>query len=100
MVSGEFNLVEHIVWDKGVNENNTREYLVELNTDIKEYEPAINLCAYSVHDTMLPYSPTTLKKDKNKMAEQTEGFIQVIDGEVKNIQFIKDKNGYYSMKIA
>ncbi len=92
------NLVAHIVWDKNVKKTDIIDYLQEINESIRQFEPAINLCAYSVHDTMLPYSPTTLKKDKNKMAEQTEGFIQVINGEVKSIQFIKDKNDYYSMK--
>ncbi len=97
---GNVNLVAHIVWDKSVKEADKLKYLMELNESIRQFEPDINLCAYAVYDEMLPYSPTTLKKDKNRMAVRTEGFIQIIDGEIKEISFIKDKNGCYSMKIA
>ena len=44
------------------------------------------MAAYAVHKDMLPYSPTTLKKDKNKMARQTEGFIQEKDGRIVGVE--------------
>lgn len=83
------NVVAHIVWDKNVKETDKLSYLKELKDSIKQFEPGINLCAFAVHDVMLPYSPTTLKKDKNKMVEQKEGFIQVVDGEIKKVSFIR-----------
>ena len=49
---------------------------------------------------MLPYSPTTLKKYKNRMSKQTTGYIQVIDGQVNSIEYILNKNGKYSQKCA
>ena len=59
----------------------------------------MSMVAYSVHDVMLPYSPTTLKKDKNRMAKQTTGFIQVVDGQIKEVEFVPDENGTYKINI-
>ena len=61
---------------------------------VKEYLPeSMSMVAYSVHDVMLPYSPTTLKKDKNRLSKQTDGYVQVIDGQIKEIEFLPDENG-------
>ena len=35
---------------------------------------------------MLPYSPTTLKKDKNKLFKQTSGFYQVREGKLEKVK--------------
>ncbi len=75
------NIVAHIVWDKSVKDEEKAAHLMELTEYVKQYEPEVNLAAFAEHDVMLPYSPTTLKKDKNKMAEQSEGYVQVIDGQ-------------------
>ena len=80
------NVVAHIVWDKSVKDSSKVAYLTKLNDLVKNYEPEINLRAYAFHEGMLPYSPTTLKKDKNKMSKQKDGFVQVIDGELKRVQ--------------
>lgn len=67
---------------------------------MKNYLPqSISMAAYSVHNTMLPYSPITLKKDKYKMSKQTEGFIQVIDDKLCNVQFVMKSDGVYEMVI-
>ena len=59
---------------------------------MKEYLPEeLSIAGYAVHKDMLPYSPTTLKKDKNKMARQTEGFIQERDGRIVGVE-MKQKN--------
>lgn len=57
-------LVAHIVWDESVIEKDKVDYISEIDRNIKEYEPAVDLCAYAEHEGMLPYSPTTLKKTK------------------------------------
>ena len=85
---GNVNLVAHIVWDKSVEEKDIVGYLQEINEDIKNFEPEINLCAYAFHDVMLPYSPTTLKKDKNKMSKQIDGYVQVENGELEKVKFL------------
>ena len=54
---------------------------------------------YFVHDSMLPYSPTTLKKDKNRLSKQTDGYVRVVDGEIKNIEFVPDDNSKFKMII-
>ena len=61
-----------------------------INESMKEYLPeSFSMVAYSVHDVMLPYSPTTLKKDKNRLSKQTDGYVQVIDGQMKKVEFVK-----------
>ena len=46
---------------------------------------------------MLPPSPTTLKKDKNKMSKQTFGYVDVVDGELGDVTFIPTDNGNYQL---
>lgn len=54
---------------------------------------------YAIHDVMLPYSPTTLKKDKNKMDKQKNGFVWVVNGKIKKIQFNDMGNEIYGIEI-
>ena len=94
------SLVAHIVWDGKPTAGEQKQYIEELNASMNEYLPgSMSMVAYSVHDVMLPYSPTTLKKDKNRMAKQTTGFIQVVDGQIKQVEFVPDENGIYKINI-
>ena len=80
-------MVAHIVWSQKFTNNEKVNYLTEMNEELRQVLPEeLVLYAYAEHDGMLPYSPTTLKKDKNKMAKQTIGFIQVIDGKLTTIE--------------
>ena len=76
------DLVAHIVWDASVKDEDKERNLIDLTEYIKQYEPSVSLNTFAFHDVMLPYSPTTLKKDKNRMASQKEGFVKVIDGKI------------------
>lgn len=97
----ENNLIAHIVWSENTSEENKKTYLEELNTLLKDYLPTgITVSAYSEHDAMLPYSPTTLKKDKNKMSKQLTGYIQVIDGQVNDIEYVQNEDGKYTQRIV
>ena len=80
----------HIVWNGHFSEADKAEYLTELNRIMKSYLPEeISLYVYAEHEGMLPYSPTTLKKDKNKMSRQTTGFVQVADGKLISLSLEK-----------
>ena len=81
----DVNLVAHIVWESSVNDNDKPKYLSELIETVKQYEPTVTLNTFAFHEIMLPYSPTTLKKDKNRMSKQTDGFVQVVDGQIINL---------------
>ena len=97
----ENNLVAHIVWSDIASEELKQEYIEKMNEELIKFLPnGIEVSAYSEHEVMLPYSPTTLKKDKNKMSKQTSNYIQVIDGEMHNIEFILNESGKYSQKCA
>lgn len=83
------NLVAHIVWNKDISDEEKKSTILELNRVLKEYLPSsVTVSAYSEHDTMLPYSPTTLKKDKNRMSQQKKGYIQVIDDKIFDVDFV------------
>ena len=66
----ENNLMAHIVWRENVPESEKSGYLEELNDELlNDYLPTgVSISAYFEHKGFLPYSPTTLKKDKNKLS--------------------------------
>ena len=85
--NGGFILVAHNVWSKPLNEQEKADCLTAINKAVEESFPeGIRIAAYAEHDGMLPYSPTTLKKDKNKMSRQTDGLVQVMDGKLTPIK--------------
>lgn len=85
--NGGFRLAAHVVWSKPLNEQEKADCLIALNKAVEESFPEeIRIAAYAEHDGMLPYSPTTLKKDKNKMARQTAGFFNVLNGKLISIE--------------
>jgi len=80
-------LVAHIVWNDIPNNDTKTKRLTRLNQLLSDYLPqGISIYGYAEHQEMLPYSPTTLKKDKNKLAQQINGFIQVIDGKLRYLK--------------
>lgn len=80
-------LVVHIVWDESVSESNKVDYIEELNVILHEFLPHdIVICGYAEHQGILPYSPTTLKKDKNRLSRQEDGFVQFVDGELRAVK--------------
>lgn len=100
-INNDNNLVAHIVWSKNVSIEDKQFYIEILNKQMDELLPnEVELSAYAEHDVMLPYSPTTLKKDMNKMSKQSSGYVQVIDGNMYNIEFILNENGKYLKNCA
>ena len=95
----ENSLVAHIVWKKNVPSDKKKEYIELLNNELDEFLPnGIRLDAYGEHDVMLPYSPTTLKKDRNLMSKQTDGYVQVVDGEMYSVEYSIGENNKYIKK--
>ena len=80
-------LVAHIVWDRNYSEEEKIHNYSILDEALSEYLPVeLNVYAYAEHEGMLPYSPTTLKKDKNLMSKQRDGFWKVVNGELKRVE--------------
>ena len=95
----EYNLVAHIVWSNDFTEKEKQSYIELINSELSVFLPkGVQISAYGEHNTMLPYSPTTLKRDKNKMSKQLAGYIQVIDGKTYAVEYIRNQNGKYSQK--
>ena len=94
----ENTLVAHIVWNEVVEEDSKASLLEYLDQNLQYFLPEnVNIVGYSFHEGMLPYSPTTLKKDKNKLSKQTTGYVQIVDGNLVDISFIP-KNGKYEIQ--
>ena len=92
------NLVTHLVWNGIPSEDQKKQYMEEMNSSLRSYLPEeIVICGYAEHETMLPYSPTTLKKDKNKLSKQTAGYRQIVNGKMKDISFTENQDGTYSL---
>ena len=84
----EHTLVAHIVWQDEPSEQEKKNRIEGLNAVINDYSQGdYEIAGYYEYKTMLPYSPTTLKKDKNKMSQQRNGYIQIKDGKLCNISF-------------
>ena len=86
-------LAAHVVWTDKPSDAEKIQRITELNETLKDYLPGeLAVFGYAEHEGMLPYSPTTLKKDKNKMSKQTTGYVQVVDGQLRTISLdITDK---------
>lgn len=95
------NLVAHIVWDDSVSKDDEQAYIEIINYELRKFLPSeITVSAYYIHDTKLPVSPTAFKTDKIKMAGETTGYVQVIDGKMNDVEFILNNSGKYSQKCA
>ena len=94
-------LVAHIVWNESVDGSKKEEYLKEIDqTMLDVLQENVSIIGYSEHDIMLPYSPTTLKKDKNKLSKQTTGYVQINDDKLVNISFEPTEDGKYKLVLG
>lgn len=70
-------LYAHLEWANGVVEAEKITALNEIDKAIKLHLPReMEIAGYAEHDR-IPYSPTTLKKDKNRLAKQRDGYFRV-----------------------
>ena len=70
-------LYAHIEWVKGVSDKDKEDSLKEIDAEFKKNLPnGVEVVGYAQYDK-LPYSPTTLKKDKNNLSERKDGFIRI-----------------------
>ena len=68
----------HLVWKGLFNDEDKLSKLQQIDRGLKESLPTdISVEGYAEHEGMLPYSPTTLKKDRNKMVSQLEDLIRI-----------------------
>ena len=95
----ENNLVAHIAWKDEYSKDDKEDFIKEINEMVLSYIPEeIQFSAFCEHGDMLPYSQTTLKKDKNGMSNQTKGYEKVVGNDVVKVEFEIDSNGKYYMK--
>ena len=99
--NNEYNLVAHIVWADDYTNDQKKEFIAQINQQLAEFLPKeVVVSGFAEHDKMLPYSPTSLKKDRNGMLAQNEGYLQTANDQLINVNFIKNENGQYSTQCA
>ena len=95
----ENSIVAHIVWNGEYSNEDKKIFIKKMNTALGEMLPNdVVMLGYAEHDVMLPYSPTTLKKDKNKMSKQTTGYIQAIGDYLLDVEFSLNDDCKYVRK--
>ena len=76
-------LLVHFTWNEPVSQEEKDAALLQIDTALRAELPRdVTILGYAAHEGMLPYSPTTLKKDRNKMAAQKDGYLTVRDGNI------------------
>lgn len=100
LVDCKYSLVAHIVWSHELTEEEKARAIFDINNSLSSYLPEnVTISAYSEHKGMLPYSPTTLKKDKNRLSHQTDGYFQLVDGKIQPIEFELCEDNKYTIHI-
>ena len=84
-------LVAHIVWNDNYNNEDKKLFIKKMNSALREL--GIKLYGYAEHDKHLPYSPTTLKKDRKIMAGQYNDYIQCVGEDLWSLSFTKQDDG-------
>lgn len=88
------NLKVHIAFDKKIDDLDKNDMLKVIDQKLLEFLPSdVKVVAYKEHYEMLPYSPTTLKKDRNLMYNTRDGYKAIDNGEIVNVSFSVMENG-------
>lgn len=98
-IDNKYNLVAHILWDGDYSYDEKKEFICKLNEQLNQFlPPEVSVSGFAEHNEYLPISPTSLKKDRNGMLAQNDGYIQVSDNQLYSVEFEVDKDGMCSKK--
>ena len=79
-INNPSKLFVHIEWTDNVSDKDKEDYLQTIDREISEQLPeGIEIAGYTEHKK-IPYSSSTLKKDKNKLARQRDGYFKLMNG--------------------
>ena len=93
------SVVAHISLQSDLNGKTVEDIINELNTTLEEFLPeGVIIDSYCLHDVMIPYSLLTMKKDRHGLSEKLTGFINYVDGQLQNIEYIPGENGVFIKK--
>ena len=93
------NVVAHIALQKDLDGKKVEDIIDEINESMIDFLPTtVVLDSFCIHDTMIPYSLLTMKKDRHGLSEIQTGFFNCINGELVNIDYIKNENGNFIKK--
>ena len=83
------SVVAHIAINNKLEYDEIKNIIQEINESLKSYLPSdIVVDSYFLHDSMIPYSLMTMKKDRHGLANQTKGYLNVIDDQIVKIEYL------------
>lgn len=83
------SLVAHIAVNNKLEYEELKNIIQEINEKLKLYLPSgIVVDSYFLHDSMIPYSLMTMKKDRHGLAKQTKGYFNVVDDQIVKIEYL------------
>ena len=92
------NIVTHLVWDASVKEEEKEELLRSIDSMLKEWLPSnIKITGYAEHKGNLPYSPTTLKIDRKKLASQLDNYKAILGDNIYSVSFKANNDGKFDV---
>lgn len=93
---GTTSLVAHLLLDNSIEETTIYERLDEFVS--KEFNGLITIDGYKKHELSFPISPTTAKKDRNKLMKDLSGYKKVIGKDEYETRYEITENGYIMEK--
>ena len=90
-------LVAHIVWADDYSVSDKKRYLADLEGLLTSNNVIID--AYAEHEPSLPYSKTTLKKDRTLMGNQNDNYIKLIGTQLWQTSFKELEDGTYQIQL-
>jgi|LSQX01.2.fsa_nt_gb acyl-coenzyme A synthetase/AMP-(fatty) acid ligase len=91
MTDGSISLVAHIVINDPLNADRKKIYKELDELMFLNYSDKIKITGYKEHKEKFPSSPTTAKKDRNKLIKELIGYQKTVDDEIKEIYFEEDE---------
>lgn len=94
----KYSLVAHIVLNENIEEKDQYLYLEKIDNDLVKVLPKdVKIDGYKNHPITIESSPTTAKKDRNKLMTEVNGYIKVIDSQEIEVYFTKNNDNNYEL---
>lgn len=94
--NNQYSLVAHIVLNDQIEEKDRYLFLAKIDSELEKVLPkGIKIDGYKNHKVAIEYSSTTLKKDRNKLMTELDGYVKVINNQEVEVSFSIDKEKNY-----
>lgn len=96
--NNKYSLVAHIVLNEQIEEKDRYLYLNIIDKEIeKKFAKEIKIDGYKNHKIQIDSSPTTAKKDRNKLMTELDGYMKVVNDQEIEVFFTKNNENNYEL---